>query len=199
MPAEPSKTPTRRPDRRVVRTRAAIEHAFRELLATTPYDKITVSSVARVAGINRKTFYLHYDSVDDLLVHVIERAVVGAAAQVDFHVGVAHTPTDIKNLTKTIIVELIQSPGVSSSVAESVPIHKVLELARKPLEQVIVQRRREMDLPEVPHIDYFLSCYISCIVTAYDHWMEKDEPKESLDELCDIIYEVISGQSLGIL
>lgn len=199
MPKDSSKSTTRRPDRRVVRTRAAIDRAFRELLATMPYSKITVSAIARGAGINRKTFYLHYASVDDLLEHAIERSVVNAAESADFHVGGAHSPEDIKNLTKTIIVELIQSPGVSSNVGEGVPIHKVLELVRRPLERILVERRREMGLPEVPHLDYYLSCYIGCIVTAYDHWVEKGDPRESVDELCETIYEVISGQALGIL
>lgn len=199
MPEDHPKTQTRRPDRRVVRTRAAIDHAFRDLLVTTPYEKITVSAVARAAGINRKTFYLHYTSVDDLLMHVIEQAIINAAESADFHLGAAHTPEDLKNLTKTIIVELIQSPGITSSVANGIPLHKVLELARLPLEHLLVQRRREMDLPDAPHLDYYLSCYAGCIVTAYDRWAEKDAPKESIDELCQIIYEVISGQSLGIL
>lgn len=192
-------TPTRRPDRRVVRTRAAIDRAFRDLLATTPYEKITVSAIARRANINRKTFYLHYSSVDDLLVHIIEKAVINAAESADFHIGTAHTPADLKNLTKTIIVELIQSPGVNSRIAEGIPVRKVLELARKPLERILEQHRREMGLPQVPHIDYYLTCYMGCIVTAYIHWAEKEEPRESIDELCEIIYEVISGQSLGIL
>lgn len=44
-----------------------LEEAFTSLLATKPYDKITVSDITRKADLNRGTFYAHFDSVDDLM------------------------------------------------------------------------------------------------------------------------------------
>ena len=56
----------RRTDRRVVRTRKAIMNAFDKLVSNSDVEKITVSAIAREADIDRKTFYLHYNSIDDL-------------------------------------------------------------------------------------------------------------------------------------
>lgn len=53
-------------DKRVRRTEKAITEAFFSLLETRDYDKITVSALACEARIDRKTFYLHYRSVDEL-------------------------------------------------------------------------------------------------------------------------------------
>lgn len=54
-------------DRRVIRTQHAIKQAFEEMvLADHDGHGITVSQLAAHAGINRKTFYLHYDSIVDL-------------------------------------------------------------------------------------------------------------------------------------
>ena len=53
-------------DRRVVRTRKAIQTAFRNLVVRQGAEKITVSALAREADIDRKTFYLHYASLDEL-------------------------------------------------------------------------------------------------------------------------------------
>lgn len=39
--------------------------AFTQLLYQQ--EKITVSNIARIANIDRKTFYLHYESIDDLI------------------------------------------------------------------------------------------------------------------------------------
>ena len=58
-------------DRRVVRTRKAIREAFFKLMENQDYHKITIASVAREADIDRKTFYLHYRSVSDLVDEVI--------------------------------------------------------------------------------------------------------------------------------
>ena len=54
-------------DRRVIKTRAAIKAALEKLVKEQGMDKLTVSALAREANIDRKTFYLHYDSIDDLI------------------------------------------------------------------------------------------------------------------------------------
>lgn len=54
-------------DRRVIRTRSAIRKAFTDLLAETAYNKITITALAKRADVDRKTFYTHYSSVDNLL------------------------------------------------------------------------------------------------------------------------------------
>lgn len=61
-----------RVDRRVARTRKAIMEAFNSLVVERGIDKITVSAIAREADIDRKTFYLHYASVNDLANHKTE-------------------------------------------------------------------------------------------------------------------------------
>lgn len=54
-------------DRRIIRTRKAIKDAFVDLLAEKPLEKITITALAQRADIDRKTFYTHYTSIDDLL------------------------------------------------------------------------------------------------------------------------------------
>lgn len=43
-----------------------IKVAFTELLRKKPVDKITVTEIAQTANIDRKTFYLHYETVPDV-------------------------------------------------------------------------------------------------------------------------------------
>ena len=47
-------------DARTVRTDAAIKEAFLDLLAEKPYEDITLSELARAAGVSRSTVYLHF-------------------------------------------------------------------------------------------------------------------------------------------
>ncbi len=54
-------------DRRVRRTKKAIEEAYFELLALKGEEKITIAEIARRANVDRKTFYLHYESVDSII------------------------------------------------------------------------------------------------------------------------------------
>jgi len=54
-------------DRRYTRTHLAIRKAFTNLMLEKEYREITVSEIARLADINRKTFYRHYDSLYSVL------------------------------------------------------------------------------------------------------------------------------------
>ena len=54
-------------DRRVTRTKKAIQNAYLDLLNKKGTEKITISDIAREADIDRKTFYLHYNSTEDII------------------------------------------------------------------------------------------------------------------------------------
>lgn len=53
-------------DLRARRTRKAIEDAFVELIEENGYAGVSVTEIARKAGVSRNTFYLHYSSKEDL-------------------------------------------------------------------------------------------------------------------------------------
>lgn len=49
------------------KTRQRIQEAFIQKLMEKPFDSITVGDLAKTAGINRGTFYLHYEDKFDLM------------------------------------------------------------------------------------------------------------------------------------
>lgn len=62
-------------DRRVKRTKEAILGAVLSLITEKDYRKISISEVARRADIDRKTFYLHYSGVEQVLTEFSENTV----------------------------------------------------------------------------------------------------------------------------
>jgi AcrR family transcriptional regulator len=58
---------TRTTDRRVTRTREALQQAFTRLFFQQGYEAFTVSDVAEHANVGRSTFYEHFDSKEDVL------------------------------------------------------------------------------------------------------------------------------------
>lgn len=55
------------PDRRIIKTRLALREAMLGLLAEHGWDDISIQQICDQANVGRSTFYLHYDSKDDLL------------------------------------------------------------------------------------------------------------------------------------
>ncbi len=54
-------------DRRITKTKAAIREAFFSVIKEKNAPKITVTEIAKRANIDRKTFYLHYDSTEAII------------------------------------------------------------------------------------------------------------------------------------
>ena len=54
-------------DLRIVKTRTNIKNSLIDLLAEKNVSKITVTELAEKAMINRKTFYRHYHTVQDVV------------------------------------------------------------------------------------------------------------------------------------
>lgn len=69
-------TQNQKPDRRTLYTINAIKDAFLSLIEGSPYSKINVSAICKQAEISRATFYLHFESVDEVLDSVIDDALL---------------------------------------------------------------------------------------------------------------------------
>lgn len=58
-------------DLRIRRTRSAIQDAFISLMREKEYAAITVTDISERADINRKTFYAHYETKEQLLAQLM--------------------------------------------------------------------------------------------------------------------------------
>jgi len=53
-------------DRRVIRTRRSLQHAFLRLIIDKGYDAVSIQDICEAADVGRSTFYLHFKDKDDL-------------------------------------------------------------------------------------------------------------------------------------
>ncbi len=53
-------------DRRVAKTRRALQHAFMSLILEKGYDAVSIQDICDAADVGRSTFYSHYTGKDDL-------------------------------------------------------------------------------------------------------------------------------------
>lgn len=64
-----------RAENRYFQTAARMNRALLELLGEKGYEYITVKELCARAGVNRSTFYLHYDGMADLLSETVEQTL----------------------------------------------------------------------------------------------------------------------------
>lgn len=85
-------------DLRYVKTKEGIHKAFRELLQEMEYGKITVKLLAERARINRKTFYVHYDTMEELLNELSNEIVKSCVEQIQQY----YIPSDLRQIIDTV-------------------------------------------------------------------------------------------------
>ena len=78
-------------DRRVRKTRKAIKTTLIDLMEKDDISKITVTEICNILDINRGTFYLHYESINDALLD-IETEMVGNIRDI----VMAHDPRNLR-------------------------------------------------------------------------------------------------------
>ena len=57
-------------------TKKALSQALKTLMASIPFEKITINDVAQEAGVSRNTFYYHFSDINKLLEWTFDNEIV---------------------------------------------------------------------------------------------------------------------------
>lgn len=167
-------------DRRIVRSRNAILSAFERLLMEKPLADITVSAIAREANVDRKTFYVHFGTVDGLLnaiaVDVVEMIVDSVGKTLSSMGGDTNERAlgSAASFFKTVNEALCNNLVLNRQLIENIPLDDFMARLRVPLEREIAER----DLLPVglkdEMFDYYLAFLLSGIIGIYRTWALSD-------------------------
>src|SRR5215469_11238810 len=83
----PPKPPGSRVQRRVARTKAAIEDAFVQLVLERGYDRVAVEDITDRADLARATFYAHYPNKEAVLFSVSNRLTEDLMQRISYQGG----------------------------------------------------------------------------------------------------------------
>ena len=124
-----------RPDRRVIRTKRAIHRAMAKLMTEKDVNAISVTDIAELADVNRKTFYNYYAGVYQL-VDEMENEIVEYFADLirstDFAQALADPSVIFDTLYETIskhvdIIDALFNSGNNASLINKV-LGKLIEM-----------------------------------------------------------------------
>ncbi len=180
-------------------TARRMDEAFLSLMERKDFEYITVTEICQEAGVNRSTFYLHYETIGDLLAECVENM------NQKFLMYFEETPSEFKkNINSAPLEQLfLITPKYLTPyltyIAENRTTFKVV-LAKPEIMQadkiyaslfgdILDQILERYEVPK-QNRSYMLSFYIEGMIGIVKHWLLSD-CEDTVDEIANIIMGVI--------
>ena len=189
--------PAKKIDRRVVKTKKAIHNAFAKLLTEKELNDITISDIAELADINRKTFYNYYagiyevvDEIEDGIVQTLRDALDGADIR-----EALKNPYLLFNKLTTIINTDPEFYGHLLSMRGNVSlVTKISAAMKESLRDAVMS---QFSAPRGT-VDLILDYSLTGMLSVYQNWFNS-ERNLSIEELSRILSLLCFRGLVGIL
>ncbi|MDD6213004.1 MAG: TetR/AcrR family transcriptional regulator [Clostridiales bacterium] len=161
-----------------MKTRQLIQSTYFELLREKKLGKITVSEIARKANIDRKTFYLHYDSVEEILKSICRDKVE------ELMMLVQENPLE-DNGNPLIELFEIMTEMVENNleffrfIAENPEYDHFFDQIKEILVTSVEQKYQQLFRLTVQELKFYSEFYVSGIIAVYIHWIREASPVSS--------------------
>ena len=183
-------TRTKRPDRRVLRTRKAIMNAFDKLISSKDINKITVSAIAREADIDRKTFYLHFKSVDELATYKTEEALEQILMTLKAEGAGKSFPDRLRIVLSEVNRILTANLVVYTNIAQRLSTDQALKHFEQASVPALVNSGLSAEMATNQQVRMRLQFFIAGAISLYSTWLKSDR-SQPIETVSDTIEESI--------
>lgn len=185
-------TDSRKEDLRIRRTRESIRKAFNEMICEMDYEQISIKELTERANINRKTFYLHYDSLDDLLRELQNEL---AQAFIKRTEGLER-PRDLDKITREFFLSNEELGKLGERLTCSGSYHYI---SRRITNDIMDQAwKNDKNSPDNPYIQNIYLTYIAQSTLAIYKQRVADGKKIPLEEIIQITTKLVCHGANGM-
>lgn len=170
-------------DRRVIRTKRNIRAAVARLLTEKDINDITISDIAELADINRKTFYNYYSGIHEVLEEIENDVVEKFSAVLDSSViqQTLKDPYEMFSKLTAVMNTDIDFYSYLFSMDENTRLYaKIIKLIKDKVKKTFTEQLSVND----PAIDIMLDFTVSGMISVYQKWFSEDRP-ENIEELSE--------------
>lgn len=167
-----------------------------EMSRTKSLDNITVTELVTAAGVNRKTFYNHFDGIEGLLRYIVQNN----------HNRISTQPTNLENWDDRIrraMHCMKANAGFTTKVYQSRYLPILQDWLRPEMDKSLRDYiRLELDLLErntgrsypitQEQMDKLVALYSPCVNALIDQW-HTDGMTQSIDEFINIVVRMLAG------
>jgi len=168
-------------DKRSVRTRKLIKLALLKLVRTKDIEEISITELTALAGINRNSFYTHYDNIYNILDDIncdIVSTIDNIVSKYTYHSFREDPYPLLHNFSEVITGNKYFTEYLLFSGSSGELIKKLKEMLCERFYKIYVTERGN----DHPHVKYMLSFLVGGVFDVYQMWFtnDKDVP---LDEI----------------
>ncbi len=156
-------------DRRIRKSREAIKQAVVDLLDDNTIEQLSVTRIAKEADVNRKTFYNHFFSPQDVLSTLeddLTERTLTVMRRFDYH----SLSTNPQPLIKTLSREFDESLLFRRLLFEQDTSSRLIQKLKRTLKEELTEVYRARYSGDEAAFSYALSFIISGALDCYQEW-----------------------------
>ena len=180
-------------------TAARMDEAFLELIGKKDFAYITVKEICEKAGVNRSTFYLHYETVGDLLEesaqHIIDQFVASMPHDlVDFLEKLPDRPLDeLYLITPEYLMPYLtyikEHRRIFKATVEQASALRMIDAYQKLSRHVFIPILNRVGAPPEDQ-KHVLQFHISGLMAIINEWL-KDDCRDSIEHIISVMQRCI--------
>lgn len=188
-------------------TAARMDEAFLELLEKKDFSYITVKEICEKAGVNRSTFYLHYETIGDLLEESVQYII--NRFEKSMPVGTADF---LKNLPDRPLNELfLITPEYLTPYLNFIKEHRrifrtcVEQASVLKMDDAYLELNRNVLVPILNRFrvsqseqKYIMPFYINGLIAVINEWL-KEDCNDSVEQIISVIQLCVREKQPDIL
>lgn len=178
--------PIQKTDRRILKTKMSIRTALNQLILRKEFSSISIAEIAKLANIDRKTFYLHYDSVEDVL-----REYEFELAETVVSLLNANEKIEISSLFHGFNKIMTENIDLYSRASKATHYSFFLRRCKDILKSSIIESRYSNSSMPLNHFQVYAEYISSGIICIYTDWLNANNGL-TLDELTEIAEDAVS-------
>lgn len=181
-------------------TAARMDEAFLELIEKKDFAYITVKEICEKAGVNRSTFYLHYETVGDLLAesaqHIIDEFITYMPHDtVEFLEKLQDRPLEeLYLITPEYLAPYLtyikEHRRVFRATVEQASVLRMIDAYQKLSCHVFIPILNRFGVPPEDQ-KYVMQFHISGLMAIINEWL-KDDCKDSIEHIISVMQRCIN-------
>lgn len=172
---------TKKRDRRIEKTRSSIRDAFIKLITEKDISQITIKELAETADINRKTFYMHYSSVEDILDNIENDLIKRLLAIMDDY-DFSDSKFDIYGLFSSLNGLLNENLDLYKQLVKANSYNLLIVKVKTILKKGLIEKYSEKYDMDEAVMSLYAEYIASGVMSIYIEWLKTDS-QISLEEL----------------